>query len=138
MLYALRFHSDGGDNLLKRGNYTTGFQIEYKVLKLFTDCGGIFTNASGILSSPSYPHPYPNMADCNYIISQPSGKYINISFVRMDLICNAAGSDYIEIRDGNAWDSFLMGTFCGNGSNIPASIQTTQNDMRLRLGYGHT
>ena len=74
------------------------------------------------------------MADCNYIISQPSGTYVNISFVHMDLICHAAGSDYIEIRDGIAEDSFLMGTFCGNGSNVPASLQTTQNHMRIRLG----
>ena len=73
------------------------------------------------------------MADCVYLISQPNGTYVNISFVSMDLICHsAAGSDFIEMRDGNSGDSPLMGRFCGNGSNVPDFMQTTQNFLRIR------
>ena len=68
----VRFHSDGRTN----GN---GFQIEYSTIAIFTDCGGNYTNASGVLTSPSYPNPYPRLADCIYLISQLSGKYINTS-----------------------------------------------------------
>ena len=44
----------------------------------------------------------------------------------------ALGSDYLEMRDGISEDSALMGRFCGNNSNIPAFLQTTQNYLRLR------
>ena len=50
----------------------------------------------------------------------------------MDIDCQ---SDYIELRDGNSEDSPLMGTFCGNGSNVPDFMQTTQNNFRIRWKY---
>lgn len=52
----------------------------------------------------------------------------------MDVVCKESFStkDYIEIRDGNSEDSPLMGSFCGNGTNVPAFMQTTQNYLRLR------
>ena len=85
-----------------------------------------------MLTSPSYPNPYPHIADCDYLITLSHGDYVNISFNSMDLNCHADGSDYIEIRDGNARDSPLMGKFCGNGSNVPTFMQTSQNHMRIR------
>ena len=62
-----------------------GFKIEYKAIN-FT-CGGNFYNQSGILTSPLYPNQYPT-ADCVYLISQPNGTYVNISFLTMDIECN--------------------------------------------------
>ena len=105
-----------------------GFFIQYKTLKPSTFCGGNYTHASGILSSPSFPNSYPQLANCIYLISQPYGSYVNISFMIMDIVC----PDYIEMRDGNSEDSPLMGRFCGNGSNVPAFMQTTQNHMWIR------
>ena len=123
-----------------------GFQIKYQALDLFTTCGGTYSNESGVLASPSHPNAYPDLANCVYLISQPSGKYINISFRTMDISCqgfiNNSGalertsmtSDYIELRDGNSEDSSLLGRgiFCGNGSKLPNSMQTTQNHLRIR------
>ena len=120
-----RFHSDPYGN-------TKGFQIEYNTIEQFTTCGGTYSNASGVLSSPLHPNSYPKPTNCVYIISQPDGMYINISFLSMDIDCQGAPSDYIEIRDGNSEESPLMGIFCGNGSNAPAFLQTTQNYMRIR------
>ena len=101
----------------------------------FTDCGGTYTNASGIVTSPSYPNTYPPLAHCIYLISQPDGTYVNISFIDMDVICQESysTSDYIDIRDGSSEDSpLMMGKLCGNGSNVPSFIQTTQNHLRIR------
>ena len=106
-------------------------------MDLFTACGGTYSNASGILS-PSYPNEYPELADCVYLISQPNGTYVNISFLSMDIDCKkiqtsgGLKADYIELRDGNSENSPLMARFCGNNNNVPYFFQTTQNNLRIR------
>ena len=120
-----RFQSDDNTN-------GKGFNLEYKALQLITSCGANSSNASGVLSSPSHPNPYPHLADCVYLISQPNGTYVNISFLSMDIDCQGTLSDYIEMRDGYSEDSPLMARFCGNGSNVPDFIQTTKNHLRIR------
>ena len=127
----IRFHSDDDED----GN-GKGFEIEYSTLELFTTCGGNFSNSSGILTSPSHPNPYPHLADCIYLISQPSGEYINISFIAIDIDCQEiySANDYIEIRDGKYEDSPLKKRFCGNISNVhvPQFMISTQNHFRIR------
>ena len=109
-----------------------GFQIEYKANEPFTECGGPTLNSSGVLYSPLHPNPYPELAECVYLISQPNGTYVNMSFLSMDIDCQGTPSDYIEMRDGNYEDSPLMVKFCGNGSYVPDFMQTTQNHLRIR------
>ena len=119
-------------------NGKPGFHIEYNRFELFTSCGGSFSNSSGILTSPSHPNKYPELADCVYLISQPNGTYVNISFLNMDIDCQEVLTsegltpDYIEMRDGNSKDSPLMGRFCGNGSDVPDFMQTSQNHLKIR------
>ena len=123
-----RFHALAGRGL-------HGFHLEYKVIKdieWFTACGGIFSNASGFLFSPTYPNTYPELADCVYLISHPNGTYVNISILTMDIDCQGTPSDYIEMRDGNSEQSPLIVTDCGNGNRIPSVVQTTQNHLRIR------
>ena len=127
-----------------RSHSGMGFQIRYHSSNFFTTCGGAYSNDSGILTSPFYPNTYPDLAICVYLISQPYGKYINISFVTLDINCqgfikhsvesHVMTSDYIELRDGNSEDSSLLGRgkFCGDRSNLPGFIQTTQNHLRIR------
>ena len=119
---------------LFRHHTERGFQLEYSTSEFFTDCVGEYTNASGILTSPSYPKLYPHLADCSYFISQPIGTFVNISFITLDVNCQKthSSSDYIEMRDGNSGVSPLMGRFCGDGSNVPEFMQTTQNHLRIR------
>ena len=86
----------------------------------------------------TYPNPYPNGASCVYLISQPVGTYVNISFLSMDIDCQKVQTsgglkaDYIELRDGYSEDSPIMAKICGNGSNVPIVIMTTQNHLRIR------
>ena len=98
-------------------------------------CGGNYSSASGILSSPSYPNPYPRQKDCIYLISQPPGAYVNFTMTNMDINCHEkyeSGSDYLEMRDGYSEEAPLIGRFCGNGSNVPNYVQTTQNNLLVR------
>ena len=57
---------------------------------------------------------------------------MNFSFISKDINSNAAGSDYIEIRDGSSEDSPLIWKVSGNDNDIPAFMQTTQNFLRIR------
>ena len=109
-----------------------GFLVEYTSLEVFTSCGGNVSSESGILSSPSYPDPYPHMANCIFLISQTNGTYVNLSVVNMDIDCDGMPSDYIEMRDGNSQDSPLVGRFCGNGTRIPPFMISTQNFFWIR------
>ena len=114
-----RFKSNHAGN----GN---GFEIEYGPFNL--RCGGNYSNKSGILTSPLYPDAYPT-ADCVYLISQPNGTLVNISFLTFDVNCH---EDFLEVRDGNSEDSPLMGKYCGEKDQIPAYMQTTQHHLRIR------
>ena len=144
-LIRFRFQSDSKDN-------RKGFHLQYKALEFFSACGGIYSNFSGILTSPSHPDKYPQLADCVYLISQPKGTYVNVSFLALDIDCQEVLTadhwtpqnmkifresdgfhlDFIEMRDGNSEDSPLMGRFCGNNSELPSFMQTTQNNLRIR------
>ena len=55
------------------------------------ECGGSFTMTDGILTSPSYPDEYPKNADCEYIISQSNGTYLELKFVMFGLYKNKFG-----------------------------------------------
>jgi len=48
-------------------------------------CGGTFTESNGIIESPFYPNPYPNERECIYIIAQPFGKAIKLSFLDFEI-----------------------------------------------------
>ena len=100
---------------------------------IFTVCGGNYTNAAGILTSPSYPNLNQYMADCVYLISQPSGTFINFTLINMDIDCGVFSptEGYLELRDGNSANSPLIGKLCGSNS-IPALKQTSHNYIRAR------
>ena len=95
-------------------------------------CGGNFITPKGILTSPAYPRNYPNDVDCIYTISQPNGTYISMSILSMDIDCQGTPSDYIELKDGKFENSPLIAKLCGNASNVPESMQTSQNHLRIR------
>ena len=103
----------------------------------FKDCGGIYSNRSGIITSPSFPGQYPYNAECHYKIVQQSGTYINLNITYMDIEtwpgkeaqCQIETGDYLEIKDGLSDDSPLIGRFCGNQST---SIISTSNFLSMR------
>ena len=101
----------------------------------FQDCGGTYSNRSGIITSPSFPDQYPTNADCHYKIVQPIGTYINLNITYMDIekwpgseTCHIYTGDYLEIRDGLSDDYPLIDQFCGN-----ATISTTSTSNSLSM-----
>ena len=120
-----RFHTDNGPT-------SQGFHVQYTALNFSTDCGENFFNYEGILTSPSYPQQYQELQSCVYVISQPNLKAVNFTFVTMDVNCQGFPSDYVEMRDGDSEDSPLLGKFCGNGSNVPQFMKTSQKHLRIR------
>ena len=92
----------------------------------------------GIITSPSYPDMYASNQDCIYTISQNAGFYISLHVHTFHLLIPKEGTkcystrirDFIEIRDGNSSDSELIGKFCD--TNIPATIQSTNNNLWIR------
>ncbi|ENN74285.1 hypothetical protein YQE_09257, partial [Dendroctonus ponderosae] len=81
------------DNLLP----ATGFRLEWKLF----GCGGILTDPSGSIFSPNYPNRYGSSVECNWQISVPLGKSIEIEFVDMDIERDfGCPNDYIQIFNG--------------------------------------
>ena len=125
------FRSDRIDNKL-------GFMIQYQAMDVGETfrfgCGGNFTTKTGMLASPSFPDSYPEDQTCVYYISQPPGKFINITFLVLDIRCNdEAGSDYLEIRDGGSENSpQMLKSYCGGGNDVPLTIQSTQNLLWIK------
>ena len=126
-----RFISNFFDNGL-------GFQIKYESTNVAPEktyrmgaCGGNFSTPHGIFTSPSYPNNYPNMADCIYTISQPTGTAIVLTFITMDIESQSTCNwDYFEIRDGSSDDSPVLNKLCGN--DISAPIQSSQNQVWMK------
>ena len=86
---------------------------------------------NGIFTSPAYPNKYPDNEDCIYTISQPRGTAIVLNFVKMDIESHSIFSyDYLEIRDGPSDASPLLYKIIG--SEYPASLQSSQNHMRIK------
>lgn len=69
----LQFHTDsfGTDS---------SFQLHYEVVPTAPNCGGIFTEPSGVIAG------YINGRICSYLIQQPIGMKIKIDFTNFDLV----------------------------------------------------
>ena len=110
--------------------------IPYTDVQPFQECGGTLSNETGIITSPFHPNPYPNNAECDYLITQPNGTcvYLTVEAFNVDAVFGCS-ADFLEIRDGMDPESPLLGKFCGStiGLDIPTSIQSTQQNLRIRF-----
>ena len=61
-------------------------------------CGGTFTAPQGILQSPSFPNTYPHNKQCEYLISQPQGQRIVLTFNNFTIEGGSCGYDYVEVQ----------------------------------------
>ena len=67
-------------------------------------CGGVYAALSGNITSPYYPDMYPNNKECEYVIRQPEGSIITLTFLRFNLEGSFEESrcyhDYLEVGRG--------------------------------------
>ena len=95
-----------------------------------------FTTPNGILTSPSDQRSTACVySPCVYTISQRTNTFLNFTVQKFDIYYGDAEfgcKEYLEFRDGSTETSPLVGKFCG--TNIPGSIQTTQNKVWIGCG----
>ncbi|KAL0113327.1 hypothetical protein PUN28_012468 [Cardiocondyla obscurior] len=105
-----------------------GFQIHYSIIEGTPGCGGTFTSASGIITSPGHSTGYtPNM-ECEWKINLPEGERIRASWLKFVLESSVSCQfDYVEIFDGPNTLAPLLGRYCG--SDMPPSVKSNSNNL---------
>ncbi|KAL8573023.1 hypothetical protein ACOMHN_010453 [Nucella lapillus] len=113
-LYA-RFRTDGSvDNV--------GFRANYQI----ATCGGRISGSNGTILSPKYPSNYDPNANCSWVISGPTGHYLNLTFNAFNLeSSNGCSNDYVVVREFNQTGNVVLRPSCG--SAIPASFDTSDS-----------
>ncbi|XP_041486764.1 cubilin isoform X1 [Microtus oregoni] len=110
----------------------TGFHIQYN----FTDCGGIQTGHSGVISSPNYPNVYGRWTQCSWLLEAPEGHIITLTFsdfhLEMDPTCTA---DSVTVRNGGYPESPIIGRYCG--WSLPGPVQSGSNKLLVTFNTNH-
>nr|XP_023646366.1 cubilin [Paramormyrops kingsleyae] len=115
----LRFKSDESVS-------RAGFRAVYEVA-----CGGVLSG-SGQIRTPYHPNSYPHDKTCEWVINQPQGSVVTLTFLAFDVEDNSQCLfDYVEVRDGPTSSSTLIGQYCG--SQMPPMLQSTQRSMYVRF-----
>uniref|UniRef100_A0A452RJW8 CUB domain-containing protein n=1 Tax=Ursus americanus TaxID=9643 RepID=A0A452RJW8_URSAM len=98
--------------------------------------GQVFTNRSGVLSSPEYPQPYPKLSSCTYSIHLEEGFSIILDFLgsfdvetHPDTLCPY---DSLKIQT----DKEEYGPFCG--TTLPPRIETKSNAVTITFVTDHS
>ncbi|XP_063003684.1 cubilin [Elgaria multicarinata webbii] len=109
-----------------------GFHITYTTAPADPNCGGNFTDSSGIIMSPYWPNSYLNNRQCIYIVRQPPGEKINLNFTHLELESHPSCSwNYIEVRDGDTEMSPLISKFCGDAPL--STIASNSNSLWIKF-----
>ncbi|KAK7476342.1 hypothetical protein BaRGS_00032401 [Batillaria attramentaria] len=92
-----------------------------------------FTGLSGSITSPEYPHPYPQSRDFALIINQHPGYFVQLNFTsfHLDTRTNGHCQDYVEVYDGSSATSIIGGPYCG--STLPPSLSSNETSMFIRF-----
>ncbi|XP_036987664.2 mannan-binding lectin serine protease 1 isoform X4 [Artibeus jamaicensis] len=84
----------------------------------------LFTQRTGVITSPDFPNPYPKSSECLYVIGLEEGFMINLQFEDIfDIEDHPEVScpyDYIKIKAGPK----VLGPFCGEKAPEPINTQT--------------
>nr|KAG5692366.1 hypothetical protein BaRGS_007979 [Batillaria attramentaria] len=108
----VKFHSDGSTSGM-------GFAANWT-----TDCGGLFTDTSGVIMSPGYPNNYRHNLRCNYTIVSDPEHYVMLSFDNNYRLegGNNCPFDYIRVFGGNSSSAAQLGRFCGR--TVPQPVHS--------------
>ncbi|XP_067326675.1 cubilin [Anolis sagrei] len=121
----VHFHSDGFGT-------DRGFHITYTTSPMDPNCGGNYTDSTGVIMSPYWPNSYLNNRQCIYIIQQPPAEKIYLNFTHMELEGRPGCPwNYIEVRDGASEMSPLIGKFCN--STLPSAVVSNSNSLWIKF-----
>ncbi|XP_053549032.1 uncharacterized protein LOC128640586 [Bombina bombina] len=88
----------------------------------------------GIITSPNYPHPYPNNNRSIWDISVPEGHHISLTFLLFDLEPSLnCDYDFVKVLA----DQRELGQFCGNfGSRFhPGQQRLVSQGTQMRIEF---
>ncbi|XP_007420464.1 complement C1r subcomponent [Python bivittatus] len=118
-----------------------GYQLQSDGHSCKVNCSNeLFTEASGYLSSPGYPEPYPANLRCNYSIRVEKGMTIILKFLQPFEIDDHqqvhCPYDQLKIQAGRK----QIGEFCGRVP--PGTIETSSSSVDVifltdESGYSH-
>ncbi|KAG8515901.1 Cubilin, partial [Galemys pyrenaicus] len=110
-----------------------GFHAEY----FFTNCGGIQTGESGVITSPNYPASYDSSTHCSWLLEAPQGHTITLTFSDFDIEAHATCSwDSVTVRNGGSPGSPIIGQYCGNSN--PRPIHSGSNKLVVIFNSDHS
>ncbi|CAM9531973.1 unnamed protein product [Lampetra fluviatilis] len=126
----VHFHSDASVS-------DRGFHVTYTTSPSDPGCGGTYTDSDGVLISPNWPNPYPHNRQCIYLVRQPVGETVALTFTDMQLEGHSSCAfDFVEVRDGSSESAPLIGKYCS--SDIPAPITSSSYSLWLRFKSDHS
>ncbi|XP_060651506.1 cubilin homolog [Drosophila nasuta] len=119
-LLSLHFHTD----LVRMDS---SFQVHYEVIAGHPNCGGIFTEASGLIIG------HMNSFICLFLVQQPKGTRIQLFFEQLDFMDCLLQS--VEVFDGSSVDQPLLGRFCNMMQANQHFLLSSSNLILLRYEY---
>ncbi|XP_010336010.1 mannan-binding lectin serine protease 1 isoform X4 [Saimiri boliviensis] len=100
----------------------TGFDAHYMAVVECSD--NLFTQRTGVITSPDFPNPYPKSSECLYTIKLEEGFMVSLQFEDIfdiedhpDVSCPY---DYIKVKVGPK----VWGPFCGEKAPEPINTQS--------------
>ncbi|XP_059827436.1 cubilin [Hypanus sabinus] len=111
--------------------------FEYHAFMAYWDgnssgCGGTLTTATGSFTSPNYPMPYSNNAECYWLIQSSAGSVIELQFEQFHLDSSTGCmTDSLSVYNGINTNSQILAKLCGN--QTPAPILSSKNNMYIKL-----
>ncbi|XP_047421264.1 mannan-binding lectin serine protease 1 isoform X2 [Sciurus carolinensis] len=92
----------------------------------------LFTQRTGLITSPDYPNPYPKSSECLYNIELEEGFMVSLQFEDIFDIEDhpevPCPYDYIKIKAG----AKVLGPFCGEKAPEPISTQSHSVQILFR------
>uniref|UniRef100_A0A4W2GWX9 MBL associated serine protease 1 n=1 Tax=Bos indicus x Bos taurus TaxID=30522 RepID=A0A4W2GWX9_BOBOX len=122
---SITFRSDFSDE-----ERFTGFDAHYVAVVECSD--NLFTQRTGVITSPDFPSPYPKSSECLYTIELEEGFMISLQFEDIfDIEDHPEVScpyDYIKIKAGPK----VLGPFCGEKAPEPINTQSHSIQILFR------
>ena len=87
--------------------------------------------STGIIYSPGFPWSYPNNVQCDWYITVPAGRIVNLKFTAFELKASINCRDYVEVLgDSGSVEELLCGTqlnICSNNYSFSGPIRVRFN-----------
>ncbi|XP_046870663.1 bone morphogenetic protein 1-like isoform X1 [Hypomesus transpacificus] len=104
-----------------------GFSAVYEAI-----CGGEVNRDNGQIQSPNYPDDYRPSKVCVWKITVAQDFHVGLSFQSFEIEKHDnCAYDYLEVRDGHAEGSPLLGRFCGYDK--PDDIKSSSNRLWMKF-----